>query len=221
MIFMNEYEKNIQSELINRLYEFLQNNKNDLNVEIKPDEYSNIEDNNLIDNEYKQDLEIIKKDYATKLDKQLNIISNNIAIKFFELNDDKFKAILERISLWGYELCLEEFILSYYLIIKKDNKLRQFIMLHLSKIINILQDIIEKQLILKMDNFNFLNSDNNELEELNYKLAEKESKLLSINPEKLAEDTSNEILNTDKIQTVKNEILNELKKQNPELEAGI
>ena len=66
MIFMNEYEKNIQSELINRLYEFLQNNKNDLNVEIKPDEYSNIEDNNLIDNEYKQDLEIIKKDYATK-----------------------------------------------------------------------------------------------------------------------------------------------------------
>lgn len=94
-------------------------------------------------------------------------------------------------------------------------------MLHLTKLIHILTDIIEKQLILKMNNFSFINTNNDELENLNYQLAEKEAKLLSVKPEKLAEDNSSEILNTDKIQNIKNEILEDLKKQNPELEKEI
>ena len=138
--------------LIDRIYNFLQNNKDNLNVELKPNEYSNLEDNDSQFNfKYKKDLEVIQKDYSTQIDKQLDIISNNIAIKFFELNDEKFQAILERIMLWGYDLCLEEFILNYYLIIKKDNRLRQFIILHLLKLISRLKNIIEKQLILKMN----------------------------------------------------------------------
>lgn len=123
--------------------------------------------------------------------------------------------------LWGYDLCLEEFILNYYLIIKKDNRLRQFIILHLLKLISRLKNIIEKQLILKMNNFNFKNGEDDELKMLNYKLAEKEAKLLELNPEKIAEDNSPEIITTDKINSIKNEILNDLKKNNPELEEGI
>ena len=42
-------------------------------------------------------------------------------MKFFELSDEKFTEVLRRISLWGYDVCLEEFILEYYLAIKKDN----------------------------------------------------------------------------------------------------
>lgn len=208
--------------LIDRIYNFLQNNKDNLNVELKPNEYSNLEDNDSQFNfKYKKDLEVIQKDYSTQIDKQLDIISNNIAIKFFELNDEKFQAILERIMLWGYDLCLEEFILNYYLIIKKDNRLRQFIILHLIKLISRLKNIIEKQLILKMNNFNFINDEDDELKTLNYKLAEKEAKLLELNPEKIAEDNSPEIITTDKINSIKNEILNDLKKNNPELEEGI
>lgn len=208
--------------LIDRIYNFLQNNKDNLNVELKPNEYSNLEDNDSQFNfKYKKDLEVIQKDYSTQIDKQLDIISNNIAIKFFELNDEKFQAILERIMLWGYDLCLEEFILNYYLIIKKDNRLRQFIILHLLKLISRLKNIIEKQLILKMNNFNFKNGEDDELKMLNYKLAEKEAKLLELNPEKIAEDNSPEIITTDKINSIKNEILNDLKKNNPELEEGI
>ena len=208
--------------LIDRIYNFLQNNKDNLNVELKPNEYSNLEDNDSQFNfKYKKDLEVIQKDYSTQIDKQLDIISNNIAIKFFELNDEKFQAILERIMLWGYDLCLEEFILNYYLIIKKDNRLRQFIILHLLKLISRLKNIIEKQLILKMNNFNFKNGEDDELKTLNYKLAEKEAKLLELNPEKIAEDNSPEIITTDKINSIKNEILNDLKKNNPELEEGV
>lgn len=47
-----------------------------------------------------QDLEVLNKDYSTKLDKQLKNVGNNIVIKFFELNDDKFQAIMSRITLW-------------------------------------------------------------------------------------------------------------------------
>ena len=208
--------------LIDRIYNFLQNNKDNLDIELKPNEYSNLEnDDSQFNFKYKKDLEVIQKDYSTQIDKQLDIISNNIAIKFFELNDEKFQAILERIMLWGYDLCLEEFILNYYLIIKKDNRLRQFIILHLIKLISRLKNIIEKQLILKMNNFNFINDEDDELKTLNYKLAEKEAKLLELNPEKVAEDNSPEIIATDKINSIKNEILNDLKKNNPELEEGI
>lgn len=220
MIMNNEKIKN--DFLIDRIYNFLQNNKDNLDIELKPNEYSNLEnDDSQFNFKYKKDLEVIQKDYSTQIDKQLDIISNNIAIKFFELNDEKFQAILERIMLWGYDLCLEEFILNYYLIIKKDNRLRQFIILHLIKLISRLKNIIEKQLILKMNNFNFINDEDDELKTLNYKLAEKEAKLLELNPEKVAEDNSPEIIATDKINSIKNEILNDLKKNNPELEEGI
>lgn len=68
-------------------------------LELKPDEYFYT----LVQDKYdthKEKTETLNRDYATQLDKQLDILSNNIAVKFFELNDDKFQAVMKRINLW-------------------------------------------------------------------------------------------------------------------------
>ena len=210
-----------QLDLTDRLLQYL--NTIDLNepIEVKPNEYVFTQEKKSkqtnIDN---VDIEVLNKDYSTKLDKQLKNIGNNIVVKFFELNDEKFKAIMSRITLWGYELCLEEFITNYYLIIKKDNRLRQFVLLHLTKLIKIVKEIIEKQLTVKMHKFDFTNVNDNELKTLTDKLAEKESELLSVNPEKLTQDNNiaEEPINLDEVASIKNEILQDLKNNNPELE---
>jgi hypothetical protein len=118
----------------------------------------------------------------------------------------------------GYELCLEEFILNYYLVIKKDNRLRQFIILHLTKLINAVQNMIEIQLLTKMEKFKISNETDNELESLQQKLAEKETELLQVNPEKLAEDNTDAIIKSDDLAQMRSEILDDLKTSNPELE---
>jgi hypothetical protein len=52
--------------------------------------------------------------------------------------------------------------------------LRQFVILHLDKIIQDVKDKIITLLIDKVDKFNFSNGSDHELIELKYKLAEKE-----------------------------------------------
>jgi hypothetical protein len=52
--------------------------------------------------------------------------------------------------------------------------LRQFVVLHLDKIIQNVKDKIITLLIDKVDKFNFSNGSDHELMELKYKLAEKE-----------------------------------------------
>jgi hypothetical protein len=198
--------------LIEKLVNFLK--ETDLNepLEVKPvDEFYSIEPQ-------KNDVEKVTKDYATELDKQLDVICQNIAIRFFELNDEKFQAIMQRIELWGYELCLEEFILNYYLIIKKDNRLRQFVLLHLPKLIKMLKDTIQVELTTKMYEFDFKNTNTSDLDNLHNQLKEKEQELLQVQPEKLAEDTAEEVVTTEKLNTIRAEILSDLREANPELE---
>lgn len=198
--------------LIEKLVNFLK--ETDLNepLEVKPaDEFYSIEPQ-------RDDVEKITKDYATELDKQLDVICQNIAIRFFELNDEKFQAIMQRIELWGYELCLEEFILNYYLIIKKDNRLRQFVLLHLPKLITMLKDKIQVELTTKMYEFDFKNTNSSDLDNLHNQLKEKEQELLQVQPEKLAEDTAEEVVTTEKLNTIRAEILSDLREANPELE---
>lgn len=96
--------------------------------------------------------------------------------------------------------------------------MRQFVLLHLIKLINILKDIIEEQLYHKLDKFKFVNNNDKSLKNLTHDLAEKETELLKINPDKMSENTDVELLTNDVIAQSREEILADLKKQNPELE---
>ena len=96
--------------------------------------------------------------------------------------------------------------------------LRQFVVLHLDKVVQDVKDKIITLLIDTVDKFNFSNGSDHELNELKYKLAQKEQQILEINPEKVAEDTTEEILSLDNIAAIKQQILSDLKKSNPELE---
>ena len=78
--------------------------------------------------------------------------------------------------------------------------------------------MIQKQLLTKMHKFDFVNNNENELKNLSKKLAEKEMELLSVNPEKLVEDTEDEIVSADDVKNMREEILQDLKQSNPELE---
>lgn len=69
-----------------------------------------------------------------------------------------------------------------------------------------------------MHKFDFVNNNENELKNLSKKLAEKEMELLNVNPEKLAEDTEDEIISADDVKNMREEILQDLKQSNPELE---
>ena len=99
--------------------------------------------------------------------------------------------------------------------------LRQFVILHLDKIVQVVKTKIEELLIDKVDKFSFTNGSDYEFNELKYKLAQKEKQILQINPEKIAEDTTEQILSSDKIMLYKQQILNDLKNSNPELETNL
>lgn len=119
----------------------------------------------------------------------------------------------------GYELTLEEFILEYYLELKRDNLLRQFVLIHLDKLVVRLTDIIRTQLFKHMDDFKFQDIDEvKKINKLNNDLAERETELLNINPEKIAEDNTAEIETQDNVTSMREEILNDLKQNNPDLE---
>lgn len=80
-------------------------------------------------------------------------------------------------------------------------------------------NIIHEQLFKHMDNFKFQDVDEEtKITKLKNDLAEKEAELLSINPEKVAEDNIAEIETKDNVASMRQEILNDLKQNNPELE---
>ena len=118
---------------------------------------------------------------------------------------------------------MDEFITEYYLIIKKDNRLRQFVLLHLTKLIKRLKNIIEYQLVTKMKKFNYTDNVSG-IDVLKKKLKETEKKLLDIKlkseteSESEASDKEEDTMSDEKILEVKNEILADLKENNPELE---
>lgn len=116
---------------------------------------------------------------------------------------------------------MDEFITEYYLIIKKDNRLRQFVLLHLTKLIKRLKNIIEYQLVTKMKKFNYTDNVSG-IDVLKKKLKETEKKLLDIKlkseTESETSDNEEDVMSDEKILEVKNEILADLKKNNPELE---
>ena len=124
-------------------------------------------------------------------------------------------------NLWGYEITLEQFILRYYIVIKNDNRLRQFIILYLSKIIRAVKNIIELQLINRMHQFNFVNKFDKELENLEYDLAKKETELLKVNPkdqEDILDNPPEFFKDENEVLSFKEQILADLKAKNPELE---
>jgi hypothetical protein len=94
---MNTYREKLEkkTDLIDKLYEYLQNTDLNEELEVKSGDifYTN-------DKVEEDNLEQLNLDYSTALDKQLDNISNNIVSKFFSLNEEKFQAVMDRINLW-------------------------------------------------------------------------------------------------------------------------
>lgn len=94
--------------------------------------------------------------------------------------------------------------------------MRQFVLIHLSKLVKRLKNIIEYQLVTKMKDFNYTDNVSG-LDILKNKLKETEKKLLDVQLKSDKESVKDE-MTEEKILKVKEEILNDLKQNNPELE---
>ena len=131
---------------------------------------------------------------------------------------------MKRINEWGFETCFREFILNYYLYIKKSNKLRQYIILHLDMIVSMLKDIMEAQLIEGIKNFNFENyKTRQEVEFLKNDLRNRETAIMAIKAKNFNEfappsEKKKELLSNDQRKDLRLEILNKLRYENPKLE---
>ena len=84
----NNYDKN--TDLTSRLIDYINSIDVSETLEVKPD-------GNLYIKNTEQKL---NKDHTTKIDKQIKIIGQNIVAYFFDLNDQKFKAVISRIQFW-------------------------------------------------------------------------------------------------------------------------
>lgn len=213
-IFTNAKER---QSLIEQLIDFLHETKYD-ELELKPkDRDETIADDS--NAQLTEDLEILKKDYSTDIDKQLYNIAENIVFSLKSLSEDQFKAILDRFLLWGIQQTMEEFIFDYYLVIKKDIDLRQFIVIHMNKLLAIIENILNKQSILRIAKQDFTNNADEEIESLRKKLKEKEKELINVAPEKIIDKSVPDIIrNENKKQEIRQQVLDDLKAQNPELE---
>lgn len=213
-IFTNAKER---QSLIEQLIDFLYETRYD-ELELKPkDRDETIADDS--NAQLTEDLEILKKDYSTDIDKQLYNIAENIVFSLKSLSEDQFKAVLDRFLLWGIQQTMEEFIFDYYLIIKKDIDLRQFIVIHMNKLLTIIENILNKQSILRIAKQDFTNNADEEIESLRKKLKEKEKELINVAPEKIIDKSVPDIIrNENKKQEIRQQVLDDLKAQNPELE---
>lgn len=91
-------EKTKTQKLSELLYDFLQNNKFNLDLQVKPKtEYELLKQFNKAKSITS---ETLRKQNSLKLEKQINLIANNIVIKFFELSDEKFLAVMNRMNVW-------------------------------------------------------------------------------------------------------------------------
>ena len=149
-------KNNKKSLLIDGLYDFLKNNDHD-QLQLKPQQYPDFQQQqdkfSLLNRD--GDLEEYKKDYSSRIDKQLLIISQNIAQSLFGLNNEKFTAFMSRYNVWGFDLTMQQFIINFYLVVKTDNLLRQFVMDHMDKIIKTTRNVVQKYLITHMADFRF------------------------------------------------------------------
>ena len=156
---MNKPKQNKKQLLIDNLYQQI-NLKGQQDLQLKPDEFQNHidgdnEDFSIFDNKESQDLEEYKKDYSSRIDKQINIISQNIMNSLFGLNNQKFSAFMSRYNVWGFDLTMQQFIESFYLVVKTDNMLRQFVLDHKDKLIKTTREVMQKYLITHMSDFRF------------------------------------------------------------------
>ena len=217
-------KKNIEKEsgLLKSIYGYINSEpKKDQKLEVKPDEFSKKKSDVGLTS---TTIEKIKKDNNTEMIKENQIICDNILMKFFELNDEKFMACMKRINDWGFDTCLREFILNYYLYIKKSNKLRQYIVLHLDLILSTLKDMMEYQLLEGMKNFNFESyKSREEIEFLKNDLRNRESVMLSLKAKNFNEfapitQKKKKLLSSDERKDLRIELLNKLRYENPRLE---
>lgn len=220
----------VEKTIAEKLREYLKETPTE-DLELAP--ASNIETKKIYvsDVSLAEDLELVKKDNASKITSQLQLVAKNIIFKFFELNDEKFLLMLDKIRQWGFEVTFEQFILNYYLYIKRDNRLRTFVVINMARILRILSNEMEDSLIRNMTFMNFTNSiDKRELANLRNDLFLRE-KLLQDVTIKEFDMSDEEDINTamDKVnvksgekvdvEALKSEILEDLKKNNELLEA--
>lgn len=164
-------------------------------------------------------LQIIKKDNRNQLDKQIYNIAQNIVFNFFSLSNQKFYAIILRCKYWGLNICVQQFIMHYYLYLKTNNKLRQFVMLHFNKIALIACNIIQMQLVSKI-NLQDFNSSNIETKQLKQKLVQKQKQILDTIPQKQIKSTVVQpVKSEDDAAKLKQQILADLKADNKEIQA--
>lgn len=216
---MNQKDEN-ESKLLKTIYNYIQDTK-DQKLEIKPDEFANMSS---IKDVSSTSIEKIKKDSNSIMMKENQIICDNILMKFFELTDEKFIACMKRINDWGFETCFREFILNYYLYIKKSNRLRQYIILHLDLIVSMLKNMMELDLIESMKNFNFENyKTREEIEFLKNDLKNREAAIMAIKAKNFDEfappnEKTKELLSNSQRKDLRMAILNRLRYENPLLE---
>ena len=214
-IFTNAKER---QTLIEQLKEFLDETKNET-LELKPKDFNENSNDNKSKAQVNKDLEVLEKDYSSDINSQLYNISENIVFTLRGLPEEKFKAVLDRFLTWGILPTMEEFIIDYYLTIKKDADLRQFVIMHFSKILKLTENILNSQSILRIAKQDFTNDNDEEIQILRNKLKEKEKELMNVMPEKFVKDESLDLIrNENKKQQIKQQILDDLKAQNPELE---
>lgn len=204
--------------LIEQLKEFLDETKNET-LELKPKDFNETSNDDKSKAQVNKDLEVLEKDYSSDINSQLYNISENIVFTLRGLPEEKFKAVLDRFLTWGILPTMEEFIIDYYLTIKKDADLRQFVIMHFSKILKLTENILNSQSILRIAKQDFTNDNDEEIQILRNKLKEKEKELMNVMPEKFVKDESLDLIrNENKKQQIKQQILDDLKAQNPELE---
>lgn len=203
--------------LYNKLLEYIKSTK-DQECQFKPSQHQIDINKKLSRTNVDAELEIIKKDHTNQIDHHLYNICENIVFSFFGLQSKKFYQVMLRVKEWGLQICLQQFIMNYYLFIKQNSRLRQFILLHFNKIVLTSCSIIETQLIKKM-NLQSFTSNNSALKMLNQKLADTEKQLLDLMPQ---QDINKKIVEPIKSESdaakLKAEILADLKAQNKELE---
>ena len=213
---MNKDNLSITDQLFNYLKKV-----EDEPLEIKPNEFENLENGSTNSNE---NVETVKKSAGTLVSKEIKIICQNIIKTFLGLNDEKFLACMDKIKNWNFEICMKEFIMDYFLYIKNDNRLRHYVVTHLDQIITVLEDEFEKDIISNIKLFNFENSkDDYEIQLLRNELKNKLNVMVGIKSTSFNEDApvgEKEIdhLNTTKKNDLRIEVTNKLRKENPALE---
>ena len=214
-VFNNAKER---QTLIEQLKEFLDETK-DEQLELKPKDFNESSNDDKSKAQVNKDLEVLEKDYSSDINSQLYNIAENIVFVLRGLPEEKFKAVLDRFLTWGILPTMEEFIMDYYLNIKKDADLRQFIIIHFAKILNLTENILNSQSILRIAKQDFTNDNDEEIQILRNKLKEKEKELLNVMPDKFIKNDSLDLIrNENKKQQIRQQVLDDLKAKNPELE---